>query len=655
MKRNDSGDFSILYVEHDDKREALFSTIAGQQKPVVLLLSEQTRLFRRPEEFMALRHVRRQVDITIFFVIPHSDHLTQLAERCGFPSYASIDALGEALRLNNSGRQRILVRTDGSTPRPLATSTSMPRRTIPLVLHDDIALSATAQLPAIATLSMPKGNSAPAAFRRDPSVPIVVRTTDSLAAHPMPGTAEPTRNIRTTDSLAAHPLPSMPSMPLPSAQPQREPVTPLPMIPSLADLPTRPPVVPHRSPKKRNRFPAILISLMILALSAAGLASLLVFYHTPSSLPAVQVVGHVYFLSSGQLNEQTNQGIDDEVQVDLAHLVSPANGKSYYAWLLRDTGETKAISLGKLTIENGNASLLYKDSMHTNLLAITSRFLVTEENNAPPPMAPSSDTSQWRYYGVFSQKLVSSAESMPGMPATNGPQRYSYLDHLRHLLADDPMLDANQLPGGLNIWLYQNTGKVLEWTSSMRGGWVDNHDMGFVSRQSLRTLAYLDGLSYVSQDLPPNTPLGINDRLARIGLLEVNGPNQDPPDYLDSIIFHLHGLLQAGDSTPALRQQITGLISALNDVRDRLQKVKADALQIANMSEQQLAQPSTLNIINDMIENATYAYTGWLDPATGTMHQGVTWLYAHMQELATITITPYIASSSRRSTDEVSL
>ena len=387
---------------------------------------------------------------------------------------------------------------------------------------------------------------------------------------------------------------------------------------------------------------------MILALSAAGLASLLVFYHTPSSLPpATQIVGHVYFLSSGQLNEQTNQGIDDEIEIDLSHLTSPANGKSYYAWLLSDTSAAKAIALGKLPIENGNASLLYKNPTHTNLLALTSRFLVTEENTATAPTTPSSDLSTWRYYGAFSQKLVSSAESMPGMPAST--QGYSYLDHLRHLLADDPMLDANQLPGGLNIWLYQNTGKVLEWTSSMRGGWVDNHSMSFVSRQSLRTLAYLDGLSYVSQDLPPNTPLGVTDRLARIGLLEVNGPTQDPPSYLDSIVFHLNGLLQAGGSTPALRQQVSALISALNDVRDRLQKVRADALQIANMSDQQLNQPSTLDIINDMIENATYAYTGWLDPATGTMHQGVTWIYAHMQELATITITPYTTSSPQTS------
>ena len=65
MKRNDSGDFSILYLERNDERETLFNVIAGQQKPVVLLLSEQTRLFQRPEEFMALRHVRRGMGVEV--------------------------------------------------------------------------------------------------------------------------------------------------------------------------------------------------------------------------------------------------------------------------------------------------------------------------------------------------------------------------------------------------------------------------------------------------------------------------------------------------------------------------------------------------------------------------------------------------------------
>ena len=54
MKRNDARDFCILYLEPGDDRDALFCAIAGQHKPVVLMLAEQSRLFQHPEEFVAL-------------------------------------------------------------------------------------------------------------------------------------------------------------------------------------------------------------------------------------------------------------------------------------------------------------------------------------------------------------------------------------------------------------------------------------------------------------------------------------------------------------------------------------------------------------------------------------------------------------------------
>lgn len=677
MKRNDSGAFSIFYLEADDTREALFTALAGLHKPAVLLLSEQTRLFQHPEEFIALRHLRRQVDIAVYFIIAHSDHLVSLTERCGFPVYTSIDALSEALQPGNTPRQRVLVRTDGNAPRSGPVSPLGPRRTVPLSPRNDISLNDTAQLPALATLAPP---TTPTGNRAG-------RTTDPLTPRSMPAvTAQPAR-IRTTDSLTSQ-VQGMVGTEIYPAQPvgtasSRSPLSvdtsgargrdisasPVEMtnvgtgkgITSTAidELPTRPPVARPKTPKQRNRWSAVLISLMILALSSAGLASLLVFYHPPATLPAApQVIGYVSFLSSGQFNGQTNQGLDDEVKVNLTQLASLAAGKSYYAWLLgdKDMEEAKVIPLGMLSVKNGSASLFYITPAHTNLLATFSRFLVTEEDTTPPPIGPAPNPSTWRYYGAFLQKPVPFTGVIPGVPAQSGstPQ-YSYLDHLRDLLADDPMLDTNQLPGGLNVWLYQNTGKILAWATSMRSAWADNHDMNAVSNQALLALTYLDGLSYIVQDLPPGTPLSINDRQARIGLLNIKGPEQDPPDYLDSVVAHLNGLLQAAGSTPALRQQVGALIATLNNVRYRLQKVRADAQQIVNMNAQQLTQSATLNIINDMIANATDAYTGWFDPSTGKWQPGVTWLYSHVQALATIAITVYSASSSQINYSEAML
>jgi len=600
MRRNDTHDFCILYLEPGDDRDVLFRAIAGQHQPVVLMLAEQSRLFQRPEEFVALKHLKRQLNVALFFVIASSERLAQMAERNGFPVYKSMDALSDALKVGYPVRQRMLPRAAGESTSALYHA---PRKTVPLTpLEEIVADMETISLPAVSPSLQPIRSSTPR--------PIVSQATRSTMS-------------------------SMPQSTVSRA--------PQPRVPAVSE-----PVPPSAPPPKRGyrRLPAVLIVLTILALSGAGLGSLLVLYHPPpvNMQPALpEIVGHVYFLSSGQVNEITNQGIDDEVQVDLSNLANPAPEKSYYGWLLSDKnqGETTAIFLGLLAVKNGDAHLFYAgDQSHTNLLAITSRFLVTEEDSSVTPIAPSPDYSAWRYYGEFLQTPTQTSGLMSGM---SGMTRFSFLDHLRHLLALDPMLDQSELPGGLNNWFAHNVEKVLEWTSSMRESWQESKDISFIRRQTVRTLAYLDGLSYVSQDLLPNTPLDINDRLARIGLIEVNGPKQDPPCYLDSVVFHLSGLIQAGGSTTTLRKDASGIIAAMNNVGYWLGQVRKDAQQIVKMTDGQLLQPSTLALIDAMLENASNAFAGHIDPTTGEMREGVNWIHGYMQTLAALEITAYRA------------
>lgn len=598
MRRNDTHDFCILYLEPGDDRDALFRAIAGQHQPVVLMLAEQSRLFQRPEEFVALKHLKRQLNVAIFFVIASGERLAQMAERNGFPVYKSLDTLSDALKVGYPARQRLLQRAAGESTSALYHT---PRKTVPLTpLEEIVADMETVSFPAVSPSLQPIRSSTPR--------PIVSQATRSAVSSVPQSTA--------------------------SRAPQ-------PRVPAVSE-----PVPPAPPKRGYRRLPAVLIVLMILALSGAGLGSLLVLYHPPSvkmqaALPPI--VGHVHFLSSGQVNETTNQGIDDEVQVDLSNLANPAPEKSFYAWLLSDKnqGETRSIFLGLLAVKNGAAHLFYAgDRSHTNLLAITSRFLVTEEDSSVTPIAPSPDYGAWRYYGELLQTPVQTSGLTSGM---NEMTRFSFLDHLRHLLASDPMLDQSELPGGLNNWFSHNVEKVLEWTSSMRESWQESKDMSFIRLQTVRTLVYLDGLSYVSQDLPPNTPLNSNDRLARIGLIEVNGPNQDPPCYLDSIVFHLSGLIQAGGSTTTLRKDASGIIAAMNNVGYWLGQVRKDAQQIVKMTDEQLLRPSTLALIDAMIENASDAYAGHIDPTTGEMREGVNWIHGYIQTLATLDITVYRA------------
>jgi hypothetical protein len=392
----------------------------------------------------------------------------------------------------------------------------------------------------------------------------------------------------------------------------------------------------------RRRFPAALFIVSLLILVGAGMISYLSFFRVftfaPAAAPVIRLVGNITFLSSEQLSENSSQGIDDEVQIDLHSLASPAAGKSYYAWLLGDKNqaESTAILLGKLTVNRGNAYQLYTgDQQHTNLLEFTSRFVITEEDAAITPITPSPDYSAWRYYG-----------EIPQTPDLLDSHHYSFLDHMRHLLASDPMLNDMELAGGLNNWFYRNTEKLIEWTVSARDRWEESKDLAFVRRQTIRTLTYLDGLSFVQQDMPPDSTLSDSSKLESVGLLDVNGQNQNPASYIGSIVYHLNGLLDAPGSTPDVRKNAALIITAMNNVQGWLETMHTDAKQIVAMTDAQLGQPAAFTLLNDLVDQANHAYVGELDLTSGEMREGVTWIHEHLQSLATLPVTQYIAGGS---------
>src|SRR5258708_7718616 len=95
MKLNDNGDFCLLYVEPVDERQMVFSLIDEQEKPVVLMLpgagQPRVKLFQRPDDFIELKHVRRQSGVSIVFLTAGSEHIAHQAARFGFPAYPSVD------------------------------------------------------------------------------------------------------------------------------------------------------------------------------------------------------------------------------------------------------------------------------------------------------------------------------------------------------------------------------------------------------------------------------------------------------------------------------------------------------------------------------------------------------------------------------------
>ncbi len=698
MKKNDSGDFSVLYVEPGDDRSQLFLVIAEQKKPVVLMLTEPTLAFQRPDDFSSLKRVKRQLDLPIVFVIPPGGQLAQMAARNGFPVYLSMDSLADALSVGQLTRSRAARVTNplssGANHGVASTNTaSAPKRTIPLrdveptpaygavalqktsssphetigkqeILSEAIDQHTTAPLHADAADDLngngrlhapnglngngyaPRTNSlngigqAPPVNSANSAQPSRQQTDSHNGAYgqvaiparrvrvssPLSGSGEFVR--RRTDPLANH----LPRVSVPLAALRAMPITP-----SRLTMPA--PDNVGRGARLRPLPPLLVVLSIALVLGLVGAFLALSRSFQPSSTGGTSdIVGSLVFSNSENLSGNSAQGIADQATIDLSGISAPDVHKSYYAWLLQDKKQTdaKSLLLGKLPANNGKAHLFYAgDNQHTNLLLSMSRLLVTEEDAAVQPLAPSPDQSTWCFYGEFS--------STP-LPSTDGKQ-FSFLDHLRHLLASDPTLNELELPGGLNNWFYRNTGKIFEWTGSQRESWEDTKDTAFLRRQLIRTLEYLDGISFVSQDLPADTPILVNERLARIGLVQVNGPNQQPPSYMSHIVHHLNGLLQAGNETGNLRKKIAPIITALANVEQWLGKVRTDAQQLMKMTDDDLKQsPQTLDLIDDMVANANHAYTGETDPATHQMRQGATWIHQQMQTLATLTISKVVPS-----------
>ncbi len=219
---------------------------------------------------------------------------------------------------------------------------------------------------------------------------------------------------------------------------------------------------PHPPAQPRRRLlPLLLTLIVVFLLIMSGIVALFWYPFNGGLTTNRPVFGHTFFTSSGLINQINTNGIADGVQVELQNLPVPQPGKSYYAWLLADTdtaSDAPPIALGELTVHNEQATKTFVDPQNKDLLFKYSRFLVTEEDASTPPANPSLNTANWRYAALFSR--VPNPDDLVN--------HYSVLDHLRHLLAQDPTLKKAGLDGGLDTWLFRNTLKILEWSGSAR-------------------------------------------------------------------------------------------------------------------------------------------------------------------------------------------
>ena len=413
------------------------------------------------------------------------------------------------------------------------------------------------------------------------------------------------------------------------------------------------PSIPASSRASRRRtFYIVGAVLLLVALLGVGLAS---FFYLPTLRPAPS--GHAFYVSSGQLGDGA-QGIADEVQIDLQNIPALQTGKSYHAWLLGDQDSTRRDDLlaprpvkppilltKNLPVSNGTIHFLYPgDAQHNNLLSNTSRLLITEEDAASTGSMPSPDRATWRYFA-----------QLPQAPIPGDPNGFNALIHIRHLFYNETDIKVLGLYGGLDIYVFRNTEKILEWAVSARddwnGGTTSDAQLGLIRNQFIRILDYLDGTLNRHVDIPDSVPFLADQQIARVSLLTVDPAKQSPPFFsqnppgdVDHMQLHVGQVAKATDLTPEMRQHAQRILTALDNLGGKngwLTGVHNDAVQLFNMSQStvQLKQLAAGALLDDMVTKATYAYIGKLDPATNTVQPGVTQIHYDVQHLATFTLT----------------
>ncbi|HXL38345.1 MAG TPA: protein kinase [Ktedonobacteraceae bacterium] len=458
-----------------------------------------------------------------------------------------------------------------------------------------------------------------------PISPSVANTTPEMVASPVDGQSR----FRTPVNIT------------PDAPRSANSIQNLQAIPSLPQSSKSP-----KGPMQRKRWRIGLIALLIIVLLGSSFAGLYWLTHKSSAIVTNQIVGHAFFVSSEQISDHSNQGLNDGLIIDLQNVPNPAPNKSYYAWLLGDENQQLAspILLGPLSVSGGKVHVVFKgDTHHTNLLGITSRFLITEENANIQPNNPSPDQSNWRYFAELPQKAVITTTPTSSM-GTSAPSTSSMdmmndtvLQHLRHLLADAPELTPLGLHGGLDIWLFRNTQKILEWAGSAR----DATDPSFIQRQVIRTLAYLDGVQYFGHDVPPGTPCLCQKPNSSVAVLEFDVQMQNPPGYLSQIGTHLNALTQAPDVTTEKRMLAAQIDQDINNMQGWLEQVHKDAKQLINTPLKLYNSPASRSLLDDMEANALYAFIGRPDPSTGKVLGGMIQVHYNIQDLATYDVSPY--------------
>jgi hypothetical protein len=355
-------------------------------------------------------------------------------------------------------------------------------------------------------------------------------------------------------------------------------------------------------------------------------------HSTPARAQTGKQIGTGLFFDSGLIDPTTTVfGSMDQFSLSMRTLPTPTTRMEDVVWLLPDVADHATLPLLLGTLQRGQTEIRYASSTHQNLLIHYSRVLITEQPAHTSAMMPPQNTKVWQATGAF-----------PIIPAANDENHFTLLDHLRHLLAADPTLQDNGLPGGLIQWMARNVNKEAEWASAAQGDWspqMTENDRKLIDRLLIRMLDYLDGSRFVEMDVPTGTPLLISPvDSASIGLIN-RLPHQEPEGFLQHIQTHLDGVAIAPGHTASQSHIATQINAVIQQMIKDLQMVQKDATALLKMNTRQLRQPAALTLLDNIKLLTASDESGWFDASLHANTGGVVWINAMAEQVAVLPIS----------------
>lgn len=350
---------------------------------------------------------------------------------------------------------------------------------------------------------------------------------------------------------------------------------------------------PQPSGKQPNRKLLLAGVALLLVLALGGAAAFFALKGSGNTPPVAtnNSAGQVLFLSS-----PNTAGALDTVQLQLQHIEPASGGQSYYAWIETHDDSIAPVHWSFASQNGVPAPQSYTHPQHQNLLTVQPYlFLITRQSASTD--APSFNPTDLIYYASIPQ-------------GKSHVDNFSLVNHLNFLLTSDPRLEQLGLANGIRFWLLKNTQALSQEANAAKTAWLGKQ--GSVLRQHLVNLVYyLAGSQCAPSALPGSAgqPESAIAHAAGVSLLDCTN-NSVITGLLAASKAEMQGIAQAPGVTQYQKTLASQLQTKLTQVTPTFNQLQQSTLQLLQKPDDQLFQPSTQSLIDQLVTLASATYSG---------------------------------------------